>query len=255
MKKANFSFVLVAFSTLLFFTSCSSYGPAFSHQRITYMERPFGEEVQTQVYASGKFGSDATYKPSETSQNGELGVHIALNSPYIQAAAGVLGFGGQYKDQTNKTFGYNGFGFRLHQNWKIPVNENLEIQIFGYGYTFNSERGEYEKLRIRSFNSTNSVNVDSISGVKDLGVYSITTGVRYRTSNKVLLGFQYAYGSTAFIFAPVNASHCLSFTGGFKNTGVALNISIPQRGEGSFKAGLKPTISVGITQGLTKNGL
>lgn len=248
MKKANHFIALTVISTLSMFTSCTSYGPAFSHQRLTYMERPFGEEVSTQVYATGRVGGDATYKPDESNRNGEIGVHLGLNAYILQLGVGVFGLKGEYKDAAKKQYSYNGFGFRIHQNWKIPVNENLEIQIIGYGYTFNSERGKYEDLRIRN-------QIDTISAVKDLGMYSFTTGVRYRTPNKTLLGFQYAYGSTAFVFAPVNASHCLSFTGGFKNTTVALNINIPQRGEGSFRAGLQPTVSVGITQGLVKGGL
>ena len=49
-------------------------------------------------------------------------------------------------------------------------------------------------------------------------MFSLTTGVRYRSSNKTLWGFQYAYGTTGFFIAPLNASHCLSFTGNFDRT-------------------------------------
>ncbi len=246
MPKTNFLLAIAVVSALSFFTACTSYGPAFSHQRITYMERPFGDSVNAQVYASGQFGSDATYLPGESSQNGALGVHVGLNAYIIQFTAGVFGFAGKYTDAQKATYDYNGIGFRLHQNWKIPVNENVEIQILGYGYAFNSENGKYSNLRVRSR--------DSIGTIKDLGMFSLTTGVRYRTPSRAVLGFQYAYGTNAFFILPINASHCLSFSGGFKNTTVALNLSIPQRGSDSFKAGLHSTISLGITQALTRNG-
>ena len=247
MSKINLLLALAVVSALSFFTACTSYGPAFSHQRLTYMERPFGDTLNVQVYASGQFGSDATYLTGESNRNGQIGVHLGLNAYIIQLSLGVFGVSGQYTDEKKTTHAYNGFGFRLHQNWKIPVNENLEIQILGCGYAFNSENGKYQALRGRG--------LDSIQGVKDLGMFSLTTGVRYRTPSKALLGFQYAYGTSAFFILPINASHCLSFTGGFKNTTFALNLSIPQRGEVSFKAGLQPTVSLGITQGLTRNGL
>ena len=247
MPKISLFLAVAIVSALTFFTSCSSYGPAFSHQRLTYMERPFGDSVSAQVYAAGKFGTDATYVRDEFNQNGELGVHIGLNAYVIQFTAGIFGFAGQYKDVNKKTYDYNGFGFRLHQNWKIPVNENLEIQILGYGYAFNSENGKYEALRIRG--------LDSLRGVKDLGMFSLTTGVRYRSPNKTLWGFQYAYGTSGFFIVPVNASHCLSFTGSFDRTTVMVNLSIPRKNTTTLNAGLDPTISIGITQGLTRRGL
>ncbi len=249
MPKTNLLLALAVVSALSFFTACTSYGPAYSHQRLTYMERPFGDgstKGHAQVYASGKFGTDATYLPNESNQNGELGVHLGLDAYIFQLAVGVVGFGGRYTDAKKASFGYNGFGFRLHQNWKIPVNDNLEIQIFGCGYSFNSENGKYETLRVR--------NIDSIDGIKDLGMFSLTTGVRYRSSNKTVWGFQYAYGTTGFFITPVNASHCLSFTGNFDRTTVAVNLGIPHRNNVSFNAGLEPTISIGITQALTRNG-
>lgn len=246
MPKIHLLLAFAVVSTLTFFSACTAYGPAYSHQRLTYMERPFGDKVSAQVYASGKFGTDATYVPGESNQNGELGVHLALNAPVIQFAVGIFGLGGRYTDTKKNTYGYNGFGFRLHQNWKIPVNENLEIQILGCGYSFNSENGQYEGLRLRG--------LDSISGIKDFGMLSLTTGVRYRSPNKTLWGFQYAYGTVGFFILPINASHCLSFTGGFDRTTFAVNLSIPQSSNSTFKAGLEPTISIGITQGLTKSG-
>lgn len=247
------TYLLSAFavvSALTFFSACTAYGPAYSHQRLTYMERPFSQDMNSksnaQVYASGKFGTDATYQPGESNQNGELGVHLGLNAYIFQLAVGVFGMTGKYTDAKKATYGYNGFGVRLHQNWKIPIKDDWEIQIIGYGYAFNSERGEYSNLRVR--------NIDSIGAVKDLGMFSLTTGFRYRSPNKTIWGFQYAYGTNAFFVLPINASHCLSFTGNFDRTTVAINLSIPNRSEVSFKAGLDPTISIGITQGLTRNG-
>jgi hypothetical protein len=248
MKKVQIILNLGVITTLIFFTSCSSYGPAFSHQRLGYMERPFGEKAAAQVYASGQVGSDATYKPSESNINGGLGVHLGFNVIYYQGAIGLFGVGGQYKADTKTTYGYRGLGLKFHQNLNIPVNENLEIQIIGTGATFNSEVGSYEDLRVRRVD-------DSTLSVKDLGNYFITTGVRYRTDKNVILGFQYAYGSTAWIFAPVNASHCLSFTGNFGSSTVALNLSIPNTGGITIKSSLQPTISIGFTQGLKKGGL
>jgi hypothetical protein len=248
MKKANFLFVSVAFAALTFFSSCSAYGPAFSHQRVGYMERPFSDKPAAQVYATGQIGSDATYKPSESNVNGGLGVHLGFSAMYYQGAIGLFGVGGQYKADTKTTYGYRSFGVKIHQNINIPIQENLEIQIVGLGGTFNSEVGTYSDLRlIRS--------ADTISKVKDLGNYWVTTGVRYRTKNNTLLGFQYAYGSNAFIFGPINASHCLSFTGNFGTSTVALNLSIPNSVGTSFKSGLQPTVSVGYTHALVKGGL
>ena len=246
MFKTNLLLAFAVLSALTFFTACTAYGPAYSHQRLTYMERPFGDSISAQVYGSGKFGTDATYLAGESNQNGELGVHIALNAYVIQFSAGVFGVAGRYTDAKKTTYDYNGFGFRLHQNWKIPIKDNWEIQILGYGYSFNSERGKYETLRVR--------NTDSIGRINDLGMFSLTTGVRYRSPNKTIWGFQYAYGTTGFFIAPINASHCLSFTGSFDRTTLAVNLSIPNRNNISFKAGLEPTISIGITQGLTRNG-
>jgi hypothetical protein len=251
MKQANFLFAVVAFTALTFFSSCSAYGPAFSHQRLGYMERPFGEKSSAQIYASGQVGSDATYKASESNINGGLGVHLGYNLIYFQGTAGVFGVGGQYKADTKKTYGYNSFGFKTHQNFNIPVNENLEIQIVGLGATINSANGNYGELRKARYQYA----VDTTSDLNDFGNYFLTTGVRYRTKNNILLGFQYAYGSTALIFAPVNASHCLSFTGNFGSSTVVLNLSIPNTGGSTFKSGLDPTISIGFTQALKKGGL
>lgn len=246
MPKTHLLLAFAVVSALTFFTACTSYGPAYSHQRLTYMERPFGDKVSAQVYASGKFGTDATYVSDESNQNGELAVHVGLNAYVIQITAGVFGFAGKYTDVRKATYGYNGLGFRLHQNWKIPVNDNWEIQILGYGYASNSENGKYEALRIRG--------LDSIRGVKDLGMFSLTTGVRYQSPNKTIWGFQYAYGTSGFFIAPLNASHCLSFTGNFDRTTIAVNLSIPRTSTTTFRAGLEPTISIGLTQGLTRNG-
>jgi hypothetical protein len=254
MKKANFLFAVVAFATLTFFTSCSSYGPAFSHQRLGYMERPFGEKTQAQVYASGNVGTDATYKASESNVNGGLGVHLGYNTFIFQGAIGVLGVGGRYTDELKKTYGYNSFGLKIHNNFKIPVNENLEVQIIGFGGTFNTAGGSYEdlrKARISRLFASDTI----LSDAKDLGKYFLTTGVRYRTKNNILLGFQYAYGSTGGILLPINASHCLSFTGNFGNSTVALNLSIPNSGGITIKSAVQPTISIGFTQGLKQGGL
>jgi hypothetical protein len=248
MKKANFLFAAVAFAALTFFSSCSSYGPAFSHQRLGYLERPFSDKPAAQIYATGQIGSDATYKPSESNINGGLGVHLGFSTIYYQGAVGLFGVGGQYKADDKKNYGYRSFGFKIHQNLNIPVNENLEIQIVGLGGTFNTEVGAYEDLRVRRVD-------DSTLSVKDLGNYYITTGVRYRTKNNTLLGFQYAYGSNAAIFIPVNASHCLSFSGNFGTSTVALNLSIPNSGGSTIKSGLQPTVSIGYTHALVKGGL
>jgi hypothetical protein len=251
MKKANFLFAICAFAALTFFSSCSAYGPAFSHQRLGYMERPFGEKSGAQIYASGQIGSDATYKASESNVNGGLGVHLGYNLRYYQGAVGLLGVGGKYTADTKKTYNYNSFGFKIHQNINIPVNENLEIQIFGMGATINTANGSYGELR----KTRTQFAIDTTSDLNDLGNYFITTGIRYRTKTDLLLGFQYAYGSTAFIFGPSNASHCLSLTGNFGSSMVAINVSLPNTGGTTFKSGLLPTVSIGFTQALKKGGL
>jgi hypothetical protein len=253
MKKANFLFAVAAFAALTFFTSCSAYGPAFSHQRLGYMERPFGEKMAAQIYASGQVGSDATYKPNESSVNGGLGVHLGYNITYFQGTVGVFGIGGQYKTEDKKTYSYNAFGVKTHQNVNIPVGDNVEIQIVGAGMTFNSAAGSYEDLRKGLGFLTRRDTL--LSDPKDLGNYFLTTGLRYRTKNNTILGFQYAYGSSFFVFTPINASHCLSFTGNFGSSTLALNLSIPNTGGSTYKSGLQPTFSVGFTQALKKGGL
>jgi hypothetical protein len=249
MKKANFFFAVAVVSTLTFFTSCTAYGPAISHQKLGYTERPFGEKMAGQVYVSGQYGTDATYQSGESNTAGQLGVHVGFNTPYYQATVGLYGALGQYKDQTKKDFTYNGLGFRLHQNIKFMANEKVEVQVIGFGYSVNSERGSYEALRYDRFDS-----LDSLGRFLDFGNLSVTTGVRYMTDNKTLLGFQYAYGTSGFLIFQTNASHCFTFSGKFDNTTLAINLSLPQTATFSNNVALQPTFSIGLTQGLTKNG-
>ncbi len=249
MKKANFFHVFIAFSALTFFSSCSAYGPAFIHQRHSYMETPYGEKMKGQVYATGQYGTDATYKAGETSTNGSLGVHFGATTPYYQIAIGVFGFTGEYKNDSTQKFSYSGLGFRLHHNIKIPINERVELQVIGLGYSINSNNGSYENLRYRRSDA-----LDSLATLFDFGHMTVTTGVRYMTENKTLLGFRYTYGTSGFLFFPTNGSHTLTFTGNVGNTTLALNLSFPQKTAFDVSNAVQPTFSIGLTQGLWKNG-
>lgn len=251
MKKKMLSFSCLALLVVLIFSSCSpsNYGPAFLNQRTTYMERPFGKEVSTQVYASAKFGDDATYKIAESNKNGELSVHFGINMPFYQFATGVSGMGGQYQNAAKNKFSYYGFNFRTHQNLKFMLGNRLEIQALGYGYSWSGEYGKYLALR---FAPKGYDGLDSY----DWGTQTVTTGLRYQPIKNLVLGIQYAYVSdNFFLLPPYNVNHCLSFSGKIGGSTLIVNLNIPRKGEEPTPQISRQTISVSFAQTLFKKSL
>jgi hypothetical protein len=219
----------------VFMSSCSTYGPAFQGHQLTYMETPDPDIEPTnkafKAYASGSFGTGATYQPQEKNVGGSISAHLAWSSLYQEEAIGVYFFAGEYRANVKsieKSLMYRGMGIKTYRTWLVPINDVFTWQMFGGSFALQGEGGNYTQFRdtvdaVRNrffFNSTR--NAESPLSL----VAGITTGLKMRLKNEQFINARYMFGgaSSSLFLIPEAFFHQFTINYQCKKTSIYLSL-------------------------------
>lgn len=148
-----------AFCTL-FFTNCSSYGPATIGNPPAHITRPWYEgETASSINICGRATTGNTYDINEKNRFGEGSLSYSRVFDGGHLAFNTGGYLGSYytKNSTNTPFRYSGSTVRGEVGFRVPPRRHLfdrrvisspsSESSFGFSYAWTTEYGDYYRLR------------------------------------------------------------------------------------------------------------